>query len=934
MNEFDIYTLGSGFYLEKIFNAIRLILGDEGNFISVLKFSCLGAIVVLALNAGINNDFKSTAKWFLGVTVLVSLFLTTRATVHIHDKLPDSYGAIAAPRTVENVPWGLAALGSITSRAGNAIAERFDMAFAGVFVNSDYQKTGILFGSKIVEDIGRLRIADAGVKHFMLHFYKKCIVPDTRLGHGRKNGYTVKDLVETDSILDFLKKHSSNARMVYFSGDLKRITTERKTGLLGALFGNEKSTIESEKLDGYVSCNQAAHHISDMIDYEIAHRTPMLASNFLSYFFPDNNKSDKDEVFKTVLGSSYGIFIRNASRNAKDILMQNVMINALSDTVAGAYSKVTTEETTKAAFYSVSQVAQKFVPIFRAVLECLFYGVFPLVLILMVTPIGLEVLKNYAFGFIYLQMWQPMYAILFCIAGAWGKFYALGVDSLTYATHSKISLINEQISAVAGYMLIAVPIISTYFTRGAVAGIGSLANSILHIPQSSAIQSADQAVKGNYQLGTSSYDTHSFNTATGNKHDDNYSWMSGIKSFALPSGAQEKIFSDGRLGLDSSHAVSNLAGLARIDWNKAMGSSFNQSINESMSKADRLASSEVESKTAAYSKLLGFNEDFSQGSTEYKNWQKTLTADQRKSYDYVRGVTEKIAENRGISQQNALKVAIRGNLGVGTDSLGGGISFTGSTSATKTEDYNKLIEASKDKKFTESLSMLESSTHSKAYQESNTMTRSHLESAKSDLSTAKTASLERSKTLDEVKSLQESKGAFEQNSSSISQDLSNKFSEWGIKSYGSAQFEEITRNQPEKTNEILNHFTKNIIKNKTIPDIGNQYASLKQNFRDKAVDAVMFDNSSNKEAVEATHLEDQKAVRQKSVDLDEKVMSKMNEGKKHSRGVTKDIDDGKATLKTNLEELREQGNELHDKVEKRVAQIPTQRLLQSGDQKG
>ena len=131
--------------------------------------------------------------------------------------------------------------------------------------------------------------------------------------------------------------------------------------------------------------------------------------------------------------------LETQSKEAKDILLQNIAINSLSEAAnLKNYGKVATESMTKLAYNSVGQMAQKFIPILRAVLECLFYGVFPLVLILMVTPIGLDVLKNYAFGFIYLQLWQPMYAILFCIASSWGKLYSSDIADITFSTHSQI----------------------------------------------------------------------------------------------------------------------------------------------------------------------------------------------------------------------------------------------------------------------------------------------------------------------------------------------------------------------------------------------------------------------------------------------------------------------------------------------------------------
>ena len=821
MNEFDIYTLGSGYYLEKILNAIRLIIDGKESFVSIIKFSSIAAIVVLAIRAGINNDLKSAAKWFLGVTVLVGLFLTSRATIHIHDKLPDSYGGLQAPRTVENVPWGLAVIGSTTSQVGNFLAEKFDMAFAATFVSSSYQETGMLFGSKIVEDISKLSIQDPNLKAFIAKFYKRCVVPDLRMGHSRANGYTVKDLAETDDILSFLKDHSSKARMI-----------------------NYEAGSGSTSGSNYISCNLAAQNIATALGSEIDKRKPKLVNSFLSYFFPDKQTGDANQMFESILTSSYGIFIRSSSKEAKDILLQNVMINAIGDksgSYSKAFGKVTTEATTQAAYYSIAQMAQKFVPIYRAVLECILYGIFPLILILMVTPIGLEVLKNYGFGFIYLQMWQPMYAILFCIAGAWGKYYASGIDGgVTFANHAKIASINAEISAIAGYMLASIPILSIFITKGLVSSMGNLASSVFYVQQSAAVQNAEQAIRGNYQVGTTQIDTHSFNTTTGNKFDDNHSWQSGMKSFSMASGAMEKQFTDGRTGIDSAPALSNLAGLAKVDWSKAVGSRYDKSISDLSSRAERYQVSSVESATAGYSKLLGFDKNFSQSSQEYQNWSKNLSSEQRESLDEARSFVEKLAENHGISQQDALKIVASANLGskVGSSwlEMSGLIGLSGRSSAAKQESYGQAFESAHDQRFVNHLGRLESYISSSSFQEGNNSNKSVSEGIKTDFSKAKSASIQASEAIDKVKSLQESKSSFEQNSSSISQDLSNRFAEEGIKSYGAVGFENLVRSDAAQANVMLNKFI-----DQNLGATGQ--ASEKENFDHKALNDKFIQQS-------------------------------------------------------------------------------------------
>lgn len=886
MEQFDIYTLGSGYYLEKIFNALRMIMGDGGgndaSFVSIMKVACLGAVVVLAIRAGLNNDFKSAIKWFLGVTVLISLFLTSKATVLIHDKLPDSYGQMSAPRVVENVPWGLAFIGSITSQVGNTIAEKFDVSLAGVFNNPDYQKTGILFGSKIVEDTSKLRISDPKLKQHMHNFYKKCIVPDLNMGLRRANGYTVKELVDAPNILEFLRDHSSKARLIHITGDVQQAT--ETDGVFG-----KKTTYEAVKVNGYISCHQAAGYLYSSVNYEVELRMPKLANSFIAYFAQNNgqninsqnsannNNSSSNEIFKSVLAGSYGIFIKNASQDAKDILLQNMAINAIGDTVnSKVYNNVTTEIMTNTAYASVSQMAQKFVPILRAVLECLFYGVFPLVLILMVTPIGLEVLKNYIFGFIYLQLWQPMYAILFCIAASWGQLYASDINSVTFATHSSIARINDEISSVAGYMLTLVPILSLFITKGMVASMGNLASSIAYIPQSTAVQNAESAVKGNYQIGTTAINTHSSDLSSSNKHDNNYSWASGMKSFSMPSGASEKLHSDGRTTLDSSAGLNNMAGLAKIDWQKAMGSRYDQAINKNISNAEHYASSTLESTGTGLSKLLGFDQNFAKGSNSYEGWNKNLTSDQRKSFDEARDYVEKFAEKHAISQQDALKISVAANgkiggkIGIGSLQAALGISLNADafTDASKKEDHSKLLQAGKDQRFADNLSKIESFVNSESYQENVSHNDSILESVKSDFSKAKSASFATSKAIDTVDSLQSSKANFENDSSSIGQGLSHHFAQEHINSMGAAGLDYTLRNDPNKTNQLLNQYLDQQV-NKTIGNardisksaqINAEFNQKKSEFIEQQQNLKNDDYSKNADAIERANVDDQEQV--------------------------------------------------------------------------
>lgn len=929
METFEIYTLGSGYYLEKIFNALKIIMIEDGSYSNTIKTACLGALVVLSIRAGINNDFKSAIKWFLGVAILVGLFLTSKATVVIQDKLPNSYGMLQAARTIKNVPWGLAVIGSMTSQIGNKIAEKFESSLSGAFNNSDYQKTGLLFGSKIVEDTSKLRVSDPRLKQNILKFYKKCIVPDLNMGYLRKNGYTVKDLSEAQNILEFLKDHSSKARLIYIDGSMPKLETS--SGIFG-----EKTSYSEIAVNKYISCSDAAAYLYSAFEFDAEKRIPKLARSFMSYFSQTStssnsaNNSSNDAAFKAILAGSYGIFIKQESQTAKDILLQNMAINSIGDAVSSqVYGSTATEMSTKLAYYSVAQMAQKFVPIFRAVLECLFYGVFPIVLILMVTPIGLEVLKNYAFGFIYLQLWQPMYAILFCIASSWGKLYASNINSITFATHSQIAHINEEISAVSGYMLTLVPVLSLFITKGMVASIGNLANSIAYIPQTAAVQNAESAIKGNYQIGTTSIDTHSSNISSSNKHDDNYAWASGIQSFSMSGGAQERIFSDGRIALDSSGAVSNTAGLIDIDWNKSVGSRFDQSINDNLSKAEHHASRSLESATTGYSTLLGFDKNFAQGSSAYNDWRKGLTSEQRSSLDEARSYVDRYAETHGVSQQDALKLTVAANAGFGGKLMGAALSAKGSmnasTDASKNKSYNNSLESLKNESFTEALQSVKNISKADTFQDSYSANNSMLDSVRSNFNQSISSSLEASKSFDKVHALQEAKSSYENNSANINQKLNNIFIEKQIEAQGTSGLDNMLRNNPHQTRAQVNQFIDQMLSGE-IKGVKEDFVRQKENFDQFINSSINDEHNQQIQLMKNTHQSsNEQIMKAMPEDFEKNIAEKLDDAVRHS--TNEDIEKDNNYLIEKADSLQNDQLELQDKVSNKRKQSATKTFI-------
>ncbi|MEQ9115664.1 MAG: conjugal transfer protein TraG N-terminal domain-containing protein [Rickettsiales bacterium] len=798
----EIYTIGNAYFLDKIFNAIKIIFASD--LTTVLKVASAISLFLIVSKASVTNDFKTSAKWLFGVAAITGLFLTAKARVVIHDQLPDQNGRIQASYIVDEVPWGLAKLASVTSSVGKDMMDKFESAFSGVTNNSTYRRYGILFGSKIIEDAGRLRVSNSDLRGFINKFYKQCIIPDLKMGHTRKNGYTLSELSKADDIAEFLENHASKARRIFLNGTVTR--TVKKQGFLGEILGQTED--QTSTLDGYVTCNTAASYISDMIDSELSHNKSKISSSFVSQFLGGGHSpQEKNLFYESVLRDTYGAFLKS-SKDASEILKQNVMINSLRDasaTVSNTYAQIATEEMTKSSFYSVSQVFQKFIPIIRSVFECLFYGVFPIVLILMVTPIGLEVLKNYAFSFVYLQMWTPMYAILYTVMESWSRFSADGLNH-TMESLPQIEAINQDISMVSGYMLALIPVLSMFVTKGLVASVGNMATSMMYIPQTAAVQTSDQSVKGNYQFGSTSMDNHSYDTTSAHKHDDNYSWMSGMKNFAMPSGSTYREAANGQKMLDVSSGLSNLGSQVNVNWNKAIGNRFDES--EALVQREMESSSRdyIDSTSSGMSKLYGYDKSFSKGTSANEAIERGLSSEQRSAYDYTKGLVERVSKSTGLSHDDSIKLAVGAQAGIGWGKMGASLSADASTNTHVKQAWDMMQDAAKDKKFSESLSTMERIGKNSSIHSSDSQTESLLDSMRSDFSHSTSASIRHSDALEKSRSLQESRSNYENNSSSVDIGLTQQFSQFGMSRFGAGGFEEIVRSNPDKLQELSNEF--------------------------------------------------------------------------------------------------------------------------------
>ncbi len=120
---FDIYSIGDSLFLQQVLNALAMITGT-GSFMALVKIGFLMGIIFIVLQAIVDAGRSLSFQHALIGWLLFSLFFGATAAVRINDVYTGQV------RVVGNVPYGVAATGSIISTVGYRTTELFEQAFS------------------------------------------------------------------------------------------------------------------------------------------------------------------------------------------------------------------------------------------------------------------------------------------------------------------------------------------------------------------------------------------------------------------------------------------------------------------------------------------------------------------------------------------------------------------------------------------------------------------------------------------------------------------------------------------------------------------------------------------------------------------------------------------------------------------------------------
>ena len=645
----EIFAYQNADSLFGVFNAAAAIHAS-GDYAAALAAVAFCGFVAALIAYAFAPEKLQGWKWLGTVVLVFSVLIVPKVTVGIVDKTGGS-----AVKIVGNVPFGVAALGSITSTIGNTLTSLFETAFqvipgvGALPVELSYQQNGLMFGNRLIRETGNVVFQDPAFRTDLINFIHNC---------------TTYDLI--DGTLD--------PAVFSASDDVWPLMASPNPARFSTLTGAGGSV-------GVDTCPNVYLSLNGRLPAQITRIQGRLA-------FQLNPTLPGAAAAAAIAGQIQQSYLKNsiatAAATAADIIRQNAMLNALEDTskIVGqkvndpaamvlAVGRAQAVAQQNASWLNYGKVAEQALPVFRNVVEAVTYAMFPLFVMLLLLTSGRETMlafKGYAAVLIWIQLWPPLYAILNYMASIYAAYDLaaaadLGTGGKSLALQTASTIYSRAISgeAVVGYLAISIPFIAwaalkrmENFGTALVGGLSGLQGMISGGTSAATVGNVSMGNVGMDQMQLAPNRTSAFMG----------SWQNDISGNTFSSNA-----------LTGRTAVSLLRNQGFASRMVSMRVS-EQDVQQASKQVDAAQNESVAANTERSAIL---SEAFSRGlsklrSSRSSNGSTSSSFEQMgETLNELNQITKSVAENTGLSQAQVARIAFgaAGHVGINTGFAGG-----------------------------------------------------------------------------------------------------------------------------------------------------------------------------------------------------------------------------------------------------------------------
>ncbi|MBD7739658.1 conjugal transfer mating pair stabilization protein TraG [Klebsiella pneumoniae] len=559
----EIYAIAGGDWLRGSLNAIAAFMGTS-TWSTIEKMCIAISVLIVAGNWVKKHNVMDLIGWVFSLT-LVSMLVVIRTPVQIID-----YSNVAQVYEVDNVPIGLAIPASLTTRAGNALIQSYEMVFA-LPDSVTYSKTGMLFGSNLVAKSTDFLSQNPQITTLFSDYVQNCVMGDIFLNHK----YSFEELLNSPDPYTLIFANPSPLRGVF------------------------------DKNNQFQTCEEASRDLKSalVLDTQTGGKT---WNYYVRQLF--GGKPNPDLLFSQMIGDSYNYFY-SSGQSAGQIIRQNVTMNALrsgiqsyaarSGDTASLVNMANTSslEKQRLAQATMGHQALRTLPLMQTVIMGIMIGMFPImVMAAMFNMMTLQVLKGYVFALIWLQTWPLLFAILNSAMAYYAKQNGVPV---VLSELSQVQLKNSDIATTAGYIAVMIPPLSWGIVKSMGAAFSSAYSHFSSSGLSATSQAASGVVDGNY-----SFANMQMENVSGYSWGTNSTTSFGQMSRQLANGGMSTQTRDGSMVWDSGGAMSKLP--VDINVGRQIASAQQQMAREADVQAESALHGYNSSVTSAWNSLQQF----------------------------------------------------------------------------------------------------------------------------------------------------------------------------------------------------------------------------------------------------------------------------------------------------------------------------------------
>ncbi|MDX4028414.1 conjugal transfer protein TraG N-terminal domain-containing protein [Aliarcobacter skirrowii] len=499
--EYTAYAWGYGDIMRETLQVVKYIFSID-EFKDVWRIAVLVSMVAgLFMMMTPNPDLMRLPKIMIISMGVYTIFATAKTDIWVEDKADPAKSGI-----VTQVPWAvgypLAFFSTMEYRMGSMYETATSMP-----EDVKYSNSGFLAPVSIFTLASEHRIVTPSLYQNVQNYIIECVVPD--IESGWKDYQT---LINSDNAWAYIGNTSPSIFLLQMEDDNTQTLTTCPTAY----------TNITAKLSQYVSSTgKGMEHIG----------------------------SSLGGLTGSAVSSKYGMasnFLLGTSKSASSLLLQNTTLNMVSESFQ-KYSMMNGADLGSASFHTAQASAAasaqmvisgllgvKYIPLMKGILTVVVIGLTPLLMLLMVTPIGVKTLIGYILMLAWLACWHFGDAILNHIIMV--KIQnALSIHGeIAFSTQGAInSTITDYIN-MASSMYWTIPTIALIVVSGfSLASLTSLNNALSTKLDRTATTAGAGMGSGNIGYGNVSHSNYSANKVmassavqTGNSFAHDSSWSS------------------------------------------------------------------------------------------------------------------------------------------------------------------------------------------------------------------------------------------------------------------------------------------------------------------------------------------------------------------------------------------------------------------------